>query len=166
MSDTTDGVTEFIELDPNEMHLVPAGANGFPFLLAKSVGDTVEEVQKESRSRSKKGRKMGKKKELRKALERSEAALRMAGVEHTVGTKAPMSASTALSLLKSAADDAAARGDTAMAHGLRQEIAVFKLQVAEREHQARPRPSRLGPNSRELFTRTGTLGEDVQIGGL
>lgn len=36
-------VTEFIELDPDEMHLVPAGANGFPFLLAKAVGEAIDE---------------------------------------------------------------------------------------------------------------------------
>lgn len=36
-------VTEFSELDPNEMHLVGRGATGFPFLLAKAADDAVYE---------------------------------------------------------------------------------------------------------------------------
>ena len=38
-----DDVTEFLALDPNEMHLVPKGANDFPFLLAKAADDAVHE---------------------------------------------------------------------------------------------------------------------------
>jgi hypothetical protein len=39
----SDGITEFTELDPESMHLVPAGANGFPFLLAKAMGEAIDE---------------------------------------------------------------------------------------------------------------------------
>lgn len=39
-----DGVTEFAELDPTEMHLVTAGANKFPFLLAKGLDGSMDEV--------------------------------------------------------------------------------------------------------------------------
>lgn len=40
-------ITEFVEVTPDELHLVPAGANGFEPLLAKSaVEDEVEIVEK------------------------------------------------------------------------------------------------------------------------
>lgn len=35
-------VTEFVELDPQEFHLVPEGATGFPVLLAKAAVEAVE----------------------------------------------------------------------------------------------------------------------------
>src|ERR1022692_4616732 len=42
---TTDTeVTEFIEIDPDELHLVGQGANGFKALLAKSASEEVREV--------------------------------------------------------------------------------------------------------------------------
>jgi hypothetical protein len=163
-----EALTEFIELDPNAVHLVPAGASGFPFLLAKSIHDTVAEVQNESRSHQPKpkGMKM-KKRELRAALAEAEGALAKAGQPATRGRPTgTVSAETALTLLKSAAEDAERMGDVAKADGLRREIAVFKLQVAERRREQRPSPSRLGPGSVQLFDRTGRLGEDVQVQGL
>jgi len=36
-------ITEFEDLDPNEFHLVPKGASGFPVLLAKAVDEAVED---------------------------------------------------------------------------------------------------------------------------
>ena len=41
MTDSID-VTEFIEIDPDELHLVKRGANGFKALLAKAATEEVE----------------------------------------------------------------------------------------------------------------------------
>lgn len=38
-----DDVTEFTTLDPDEVHLVPKGANNFPPLLAKAIDDALDE---------------------------------------------------------------------------------------------------------------------------
>ena len=57
MSD--DEITEFASLDPDEMHLVPRGANNFPFLLAKGIDQAISDVQDESpRSHQPKGNTM------------------------------------------------------------------------------------------------------------
>lgn len=72
----------------------------------------------------------------------------------------------AIRLMKTAADEAEERGDSARADGLRHEICVMKFQIAERQRVERPAPSRLGPGTVQLFTRTGTLGDDNEVGGL
>src|SRR5579859_1410673 len=41
-------LTEFTELDPDELHLVKRGANGFPALLAKSVAEEIEAAKSDS----------------------------------------------------------------------------------------------------------------------
>src|SRR5580704_4709260 len=41
-------LTEMTDLDPDTLHLVKNGANGFPALLAKSVADEIEEAAKGS----------------------------------------------------------------------------------------------------------------------
>jgi hypothetical protein len=163
-------LTEFEDLDPTSFHLVPQGASGFPVLLAKGVNEAMDEVLAEMQPRShpnQKGTTKMKKSELRAALADAEAQLAKAG--HTAPSRtstAPVSAESALRIMKAAADDAERLGDVAKADGLRREIAVLKLQIAERVRENRPQSSRLGPNSVELFTRTGRLGPDAQLGGV
>jgi hypothetical protein len=176
MSDETE-LTEFAELDPQELHLVPKGATGFPLLLAKGIDEAISEVQTEQRShQTERKQKMGKK-ELRAALAKAEADLERAGlnrgadprtaesIARQVG-RAPISAGQAISAMKAAADNAERTGDAVKAKALRQEVATFKLQIAERHRQDHPQPSRLGPNAVELFQHTGSLGEDTAVKGI
>lgn len=158
-----ESVTEFSELDVESVHLVPKAATGLPFLLAKAAADTIEEVSREIDSQrsqpTKKGNtKMGKK-ELRAQLAAAEAALAKAG-RPVAPSRAPMTAETAVRLMKAAADDAQRVGDQAKADGLRKEVATLKLQIAENQRQERPAPSRLGPGTVELFRSTGTLPDE------
>src|ERR1035437_7370536 len=50
MTDSTD-VTEFIEIDPDELHLVKRGANGFKALLAKAATEEVEAAKDDNPDR-------------------------------------------------------------------------------------------------------------------
>ena len=50
MTDSTD-VTEFTEIDPDELHLVKRGANGFKALLAKAATEEVEAVKADDTER-------------------------------------------------------------------------------------------------------------------
>ncbi|GEM_PF-3980867 len=68
--------------------------------------------------------------------------------------------------MKAAATEADRQGDAQKAREIRNELAVLKMQIAERARQLRPSPGPMGPGSVELFARTGTLGDDPSVEGI
>lgn len=181
-----DDLTEFAEIDVDSVHLVARSANGFPAPLLAKAYEALDEALEEQQTRThhsprpgptERKQKMGKK-ALKKALDEAEAALAAYNggadpatanaIFQRVGSPRPqMSLAAALSTMKAAAEQAEQRGDHATADGLRREILVTKMQVAERQREGRPSSSRLGPNTAELFPKgTGRLPEDTAVWGL
>jgi hypothetical protein len=163
--------------------------SGFPVLLAKAIAESVDEVRTEMRQRSqtttnqKEGNKM-KKSELRAALAAAQSQLakgQIAGtaVDLTGAARTPDGNSRpannpfrathfdhAVTVMKSAADEAERGGDVAKAASLRREVAEMKMVAAERRREARPSASQYGPGSHQLFDRTGRLGPDAALSGI
>jgi hypothetical protein len=79
----------------------------------------------------------------------------------TTPTKPPMTFDTAVVAMKAAAESAEAEGDTTRAAGIRSDLLIAKMQVAERQRsRSGVSYSRMGPSSVELFGRTGNLPDD------
>jgi hypothetical protein len=117
---------------------VPAGGP-LSVLLAKGIDEAISDVQSESRGHHE---------------------------EKGTGMPGTPTAQAAIRLMKEAASDAERQGDRAKADGLRRDVALLKLQIAERQRQERPTPSRLGPGAVELFKNTGSLPEDSALRGI
>ncbi|MCU1490709.1 MAG: hypothetical protein JWM85_2114 [Acidimicrobiaceae bacterium] len=181
----SDDITEFVDLNTLELHLVGDAANRFSPLLAKAA-EALDEVRS-NQPPQKEGKKMGEKALLKAQLAQAEAALAKAGLtaprrgngsdpyvaeglmDHVGAPVRSVVTSNAEGVLR----DMTAEASLLKSQGRRQEaremhyrLAAAKMMINENQRGEHPRPSRMGPGTVELFVRTGRLGEDSDLGGI
>lgn len=133
-------------------------ADEFPILLIKQVADdAIEEIRRESR--------IPEPTPTSSILPRK--AVEVSNDKVIKASEANPLIVEAIRRMEKAADDADGKGLQWQAQSIRQELALLKLELAEKEFYAHGSVSRWGPGTRDLFAgSSSTLPEDRSIGGI
>jgi hypothetical protein len=176
---TEETIHELQELDPDSFHLVPAGATGYPVLLAKAVGDAIDQEIRSQESRSNpttrtKDRKMAKNKTHVTPPDTTPLA---SAVQHrarqTFGTPANVESTMdrdPFRHLLQESEDLATKGYAGAAVAKRDEYIRARVLLAERARQSEGGQAmiktRFGGFGVPVVSNRHALPDDPDVGGI